>query len=139
MAKYLLLENSQVLGSFKFKGEVVTVPDDVIPALSWEALDSPAQEAISLREERRAEKLEREREKKNLDLQKHLSEKEQLLKELEAIKAQRDSLEGKLKRVGVTENVRATKPRAVSGAVRGTDADGDAVGGEAEISGEASE
>ena len=146
MAKYILLDNSQVLGNFRHKGDVVNVPDNTIPALTWEPLDDAGREAVILREKGRAEKEAVANEKKLADTQKHAEEKEKLQKELELLRAQKDSLEGKLRRFEVIDNAGAlpktsgtTKSRGVSGAVRGTDVDAPSTGGEAEVSGEVTE
>lgn len=102
MAKYIMLENSQVLGNFKYKGDVVSVPDETIPAFSWEPLDDSAKEAVKRKEVWLSEKEANDILKKNEDAQRILKEKDELAKELQALKVQRDSLERKLKKAEVS-------------------------------------
>lgn len=97
-----MLENSQVLGNFKFKGEIVSVPDEVIPAFPWDPLDEPAKEAVKRKKQRLAEKEANDILKKSEDAQRYLKEKEELAKELQALKVQRDSLERKLKKAEIS-------------------------------------
>lgn len=102
MATYILLENSQVLGSFKFKGDIVTVPDGTIPAFPWDPLDEAAKEAVKRKEQDLAEKQANDLLKESENAQRFLKEKEELAKQLQALKVQRDSLERKLKRAEIT-------------------------------------